>query len=230
MNTTQKRVSALAIAALTAIGAFTAAPAQAADFSVSATKTTNLVASGDTTIVTLGGVPEGAGVYVRLCAGSLADVSKARPASCFGQGAWVSLAASSLGMGAKTAAAPVVLAVQSKFKSGATEIDCSVQACGIHIRRDHLAGTDFSLDRFIPVTFASTAASANAVYAGGKVQITVANLKGTKATFTVAGKKYVRNITNDNFVFAVKATAGKSVNVGVAVSRKAVLNTKLKLS
>jgi len=46
----------------------------------------------------------------------------------------------------------------------------------------------------------------------------------------VAGKKYVRNVTNDNFVFSVKATAGKTVNVGVAVSRKAVLNTKLKLS
>ena len=230
MNTTQKRVSALAIAALTAIGAFTAAPAQAADFSVATTKITNFVAAGDTTTVTLAGVPEGAGVYVRLCAGSAADVAKARPASCFGQGAWVSLAASSLGQGAKLATAPIVLAVQAKFKAGATEIDCSVQACGIHVRRDHLAGTDTTLDRFIPVTFASTAVSANAVYAGGKVQITVANLKGTKATFTVAGKKYVRNITNDNFVFAIKATAGKSVNVGVAVSRKAVLNTKLKLS
>jgi hypothetical protein len=230
MNSTKMRVSALAIAALTAVAGFTTAPAQAADFSVSATKTTNLIAVGDTTTVTLGGVPEGAGVYVRLCAGSLADVVKARPASCFGQGAWVSLAASSLGQGAKTAAAPVVLAVQAKFKSGATEIDCSVQACGIHIRRDHLAGTDFSLDRFIPVTFASTAASAKAAFVDGSVQITVANLKGTKAIFTVAGKKYVRNVTNDNYVFSVKATAGKTVNVGVAVSRKAVLNTKLKLS
>ena len=202
---------ALALAAATSLASV--APAHADGFSVSADKSKYLTAAGDTVTVTLAGVPAGQGVYVRLCKGSLADVTKARPTLCFGQGAWVSTDAVQLGYGAGDATKPVALKVQAQFTSGGTAVDCMVDACGIHIRRDHNGGSaDYSLDRFIPVTFGTAPVpAATAKFAGGKVSFTVANAKGTQVTFVVAGKKYVRNVTNDSFVFSVAAPKGKFV-------------------
>ncbi|MEN9962840.1 MAG: hypothetical protein RIS66_1253, partial [Actinomycetota bacterium] len=61
------RISSMAIAALTAVAALTATtPAQAADFTVTADKTSNLKAAGDTVALTLSNLPTGQGVYLRL--------------------------------------------------------------------------------------------------------------------------------------------------------------------
>lgn len=218
-----------AVAAALVAGLFgAAAPAQADTFSVTADKSQYLAAVGDKVTVTLAGVPAGQGVYVRLCKGSLAEASKARPTACFGQGAWVSTDAAQLGFGAGDATKPVVLAVQAAFTSNGTAVDCTVDACGIHIRRDHNGGgADYSLDRFIPVTFgAAPSATAIAKLAGGKVSVTVANAKGTKVTFVVAGKTYVRNATNNAFVFSVPAPKGKFV-VSAGVDRKQLTKVSL---
>lgn len=214
MNITRKRMLALGAAALTTVSLITAvAPAQAADFTVAADKSTSLVAAGDVVKVTLNNLPANTGVYVRLCAGSMADVMKARPTDCFGQGAWVSNAATSIAQHATDASAgSVVLDVKSVFTSGATAVDCSVVACGIHIRRDHLGSTDFSLDRFIPVTFAAVpvvVVKSGVALASSKVTINVVGLKGKKITFFVGSKKFTRVATSDNFVFS--APAPKSV-------------------
>lgn len=213
-----KKIAVSAVAALALAGG-AVAPANAADFAVTADKTSNLVALNDIVTVTLANLPANAGAYVRLCAGTLAEVTAARPTSCFGQGAWVSLAASSKTQGAVDATAPVKLAVQSVFVSGTNSIDCNKVACGIHVRRDHLAGTDFSLDRFIPVTFAAVVpeVSATATYKGGKLRFVVAAAKGKKVSFDVAGKTYLKKASSDKFVFDLKYASKKKFDVAVSV-------------
>jgi len=213
-----KKIAASAVAAL-ALAAGTVAPANAADFAVTADKTSNLVALNDIVTVTLANLPANAGAYVRLCAGTVAEVTAARPANCYGQGAWVSLSATSKMQGATDAAAPIKLAVQSAFVSGTTSIDCNKSACGIHVRRDHLAGTDFSLDRFIPVTFAAVVPDvrATAAYKGGKLNFVVSGAKGQKVSFDVAGKTYVKKATSNKFVFDLKFASKKKFDVAVSV-------------
>lgn len=210
MKNTRMRISTIGVVALTAISAFTAvAPAHAADFSVSADKSAALVASGDVVKVTLNNLPAETGVYVRLCAGTIADVTKARPTNCFGQGAWVSNAASSIAQHATDAkAGPVALDVKSVFTSGTTTVDCQAVACGIHVRRDHLMPTDFSLDRFIPVTFAAVpvAPTESAVaLANSKVTITVVGQMDKRITFVIGNKKVSRVATSDAFAFTAPA-------------------------
>jgi opacity protein-like surface antigen len=153
----KNRIATLAIAALTAVSALAAtAPAQAADFSVTADKTQNLTIAGDVVTVTANNVPAGQGIYLRLCAGTLADESKGRPADCVGMDktVWASTDAGSLAQHASDATKPLQVPVVGQFTSGGKTIDCTQVACGIHVRRDHLGGsTDFTLDRFIPLTF-----------------------------------------------------------------------------
>lgn len=225
------RFSSVAIAALTAVAALAATtPAQAADFAVTADKSSNLAVAGDTVTVTLANLPTGQGVYLRLCAGTLADVAKARPAECVGMDktVWVSSLASALRQGAVEATGPLAVSVVGQFAAGGKDIDCSAVSCGIHVRRDHFGGTDFSLDRFIPVSFGTPAPTAQASVVAGKVQIQVANAKGKKITFVVAGKKYVRNVNSDDYKFTVAAAKGaKSVKVGAVLDSRSIVNAKL---
>jgi hypothetical protein len=225
------RISSIAIAALTAVAALTATTsAQAADFSVTADKTQNLTIAGDTVTVTLANVPTGLGVYLRLCAGTLADVVKARPTDCVGMDktVWASTAASSLAQRASDATKPLPVPVVAQFTSAGKTIDCQVVACGIHVRRDHLGGTDFSLDRFIPVTFGAPAPAATASLVGGKIQVEVANAKGQAVTFVVAGKKYVRNINSDNYTFKIARPKGaKAVKVSAVLASRSIGSASL---
>jgi opacity protein-like surface antigen len=157
----KNRIATLAIAALTAVSALAAtAPAQAADFSVTADKTQNLTIAGDVVTVTANNVPAGQGIYLRLCAGTLADAAKGRPADCVGMDktVWASTDSGSLAQHASDATKPLQVPVVAQFTSGGKTIDCTQVACGIHVRRDHLGGsTDFTLDRFIPLTFGAVA-------------------------------------------------------------------------
>lgn len=203
-----QKVSFALVGAIALVGA-SVIPASASAFSVSADKSTNLVAAGDSVTVTLNGVPADQGVYVRLCKGTLAEVTQGRPTQCFGQGAWVSLSAAQQGFGAGNAAAPVVLAVKAQFDN----VDCQVDACGIHIRRDHNGGSnDYSLDRFIPVTFASVIAQAPVAQNGltrahGKVTFRIVNKNGKTVTIVVGSRKIVKRITSDDFTVSVSAPA-----------------------
>jgi hypothetical protein len=233
------RISSVAVAALTAIVALTAVtPAQAADFAVTADKSKNLVAAGDTVTVTLANLPTGQGVYLRLCAGTLAEVAKARPADCVGMDktVWASSLAAALRQGATEAAEPKAVSVVAQFSSAGKTIDCAVVACGIHVRRDHFGGTDFSLDRFIPVTFAAAAPAAPiaptavASVAAGKVKIQVANAKGQKVTFVVGSKKYVRTLNSDAYTFTAAAAKGaKTVKVSAVLGSRSIGSAQLNL-
>jgi hypothetical protein len=218
---------------LTAVAALTATtPAQAADFAVTVDKSQNLSLAGDTVTVTLANLPAGQGVYLRLCAGTVADVVKARPADCVGMDktVWASSSPAALAQGATDASKPKAVAVVAQFTSAGKTIDCAAVSCGIHVRRDHFGGTDFSLDRFIPVTFGAPAPSAVAAVVAGKVQIQVANAKGQKVTFVVAGKKYVRAINTDNYTFTVAAAKGaKSVKAAAVLASRSIGSATLAL-
>ena len=159
----KNRFATVAIAALTAVSALVAtAPAQAADFSVTADKTQNLTIAGDVVTVTASNIPAGQGIYLRLCAGTLADAAKGRPADCVGMDktVWASTDAVALSQHASDATKPLQVPVVGQFTSAGKTIDCTQVACGIHVRRDHLGGsTDFALDRFIPLTFGAASAA-----------------------------------------------------------------------
>jgi hypothetical protein len=228
MNKT--RIASIAVAALTATSALIAvAPAQAADFGLTADKTQHLTIAGDTVTVTLTNVPAGQGVYLRLCAGTLADVAKARPADCVGMDktVWASTAASSLAQHASDATKALSVPVVAQFTSAGKAIDCTMVACGIHVRRDHLGGsTDFSLDRFIPLTFGAPVPAAHPSVVAGKVQIHVADANGQTVTFVVAGKKYVRAINSDDYTFSIAvaklAKGAKSVKVSAVLASRSI--------
>lgn len=232
MRTSTMRVGAIAVAALTALSAVVAAPAQAADFKVTADKSQNLNIAGETVNLTVEGLPTGQGVYLRLCAGTLAEVAKARPTNCVGLNAtaWVTTDPNALRQGAKLLAGPVALALPTSFVSGETKVDCTQVACGIHVRRDHLGGaTDFSLDRFIPVSFGAPKPAATIELVDGKIQVTAANYAGSKLTFVIGARKLVRAISTDKYVFSVAAPKGASVKVSVLLRGRSVAASEIKL-
>lgn len=229
MKKSKTLVASIALAA--AVLAPTAAHADT--FAVSADRTSNLAIAGDKVYVTLSGVPADQGVYVRLCAGTVAEVSTARPANCFGQGSWVSLSTAAQQQGAGDASKPVELALMAKFTSGSTSVDCTVQACGIHVRRDHMGGaTDYSLDRFIPVTFGAAAVVTNGVtYKTGKVSFEIVGQSGKSLTFKYGSKTVVKKATSDDYKisFAVAGSAN-SLTVSVKSASKTLLSKKVALT
>lgn len=229
MKNKKSLIAVLAIASTLLTGL----SANAAGFSVAADRTANLAIAGDTVNVTLTGVPAEQGVYVRLCQGTLAEVATARPAICFGQGSWVSTSATAISQGAGDATKPVALAVKAQFTSGTTAVDCTVQACGIHIRRDHMGGaTDYSLDRFIPVTFgAAAAATTGASYQAGKVSFEVVGQNGKNLTFKYGTKTNVKKATSNDYKVTFSLTgSAETLQVSIKAASKTLFSKKLTLT
>ena len=139
-----------AIAALLLCGA---QPLLAQDeFTVTAEPTAGLE-DDDVVVVTLAGTPAGEGVYVRQC---IAGVGDQRPTTCNGTGVWATLPAGlpqtpdgSFGPAEGTIELPVAVTFG--------DVDCTAVQCGVFTRRDHNDGTDTTLDRWIPITFAAGA-------------------------------------------------------------------------
>lgn len=227
-----KKLQTLLAVVAVATAALTPTAAQADTFAVSADRTSNLAIAGENVSVTVSGIPADRGVYVRLCAGTLAEASVARPANCFGQGSWVSLSSVAQQQGAGDASKPVVLAVIAKFTVGSTAVDCTVQACGIHVRRDHMGGaTDYSLDRFIPVTFGAAAlATTKGSYKVGKVTFEIVGQNGKLLSFKYGNKTVVKKATSDDYkvTFVVTGRA-KTISVIVKADNKTLLARKLLL-
>jgi hypothetical protein len=115
---------------------------------------TNLKSNGQIVHLALSGYPPTSGLYVQQCLQS-ADTS--RPSLC-NQAAqlWISTS-----QGASFAPnADIQFKPTASFTSGTTAVDCTKSVCGIFIRLDHTAPTDFSEDQFIPITFAADATPA----------------------------------------------------------------------
>lgn len=112
---------------------------------------TNLKSSGQVIHLALSGFPTTSGLYVQQCVQS---TSSARPNLC-NQAAqlWISNS-----QGASFAPnADIQFKPTATFTSGGTDVDCTKVSCGIFIRMDHTAPTDFSEDQFIPIAFSADA-------------------------------------------------------------------------
>ncbi len=166
----------------------------AAPFSVSVSKTAQIVAAGETISVNVAGLTVDQGVYVRLCKESA--VGGERPSICDGQGVWASVSKAMQAVGAVNASAAIELPARAKFGTGANAVDCSVSVCGVFVRRDHLAPADYSLDKFIPVTF-------------------------TAVPITVVQKKIAVSVMNHELRISLKGYAGSklSLKIGNKVTR-----------
>lgn len=170
--------------AVALLSASLALPAQATGFSVSVDKTSNLVATADNVSVSLANVPSGEGVYVMFCA---TPATGQRPTDCQDTSAWATPDSSMWPYGGVDIAAPVAMPVEANFGS----TNCAVVGCGIFVRRDHLDPTDYSLDTFVPVSFAvPVTATAVVSPVGNKIKVVVTGAKGLTVKVVIAGKTF----------------------------------------
>lgn len=153
-----RRLAAAGVA-LAVSGAVLAGPTQAAEtFSVTVSKTLDLVADGETVSVTLANLPQGKGVYVLQCAAP--SVAGERPTLCnSATQKWVttSLPVGTPGVVAPGAPVPLSVAAAFTYTNRATGqssvVDCTTSQCGVFVRLDHFFTTDRSLDTFVPISF-----------------------------------------------------------------------------
>lgn len=143
-------VTATAVVASGAISS----PANAdSPLTVTVTKTSGLALAGESVNVSVSGIPNGQGVYVYQCAASAItprpDATKCR--SGMAESLWLTMNG---GMGSGVASAENPLSLVSEFTIGATTFNCSLEVCGIFVRRDHMGGSsDFTLDTIVPIEF-----------------------------------------------------------------------------
>lgn len=112
---------------------------------------TGLKAAGDTVRLQFSNFPATAGMYAQQCL----VVTSGRPTSAQCNPAsqvWISNSAGANFKPTDTVAIPVV----GTFGS----VNCLTSSCGLFLRLDHTAPTDFSEDRFIALTFTSSDAPA----------------------------------------------------------------------
>jgi hypothetical protein len=120
---------------------------------VTVTKTTGLALAGESVNVSVSGIPNGQGVYVYQCAASAVtprpDATKCR--SGMAESLWLT---TNGGMGAGVASQSNPLSLVNEFTIGAATFNCSLEVCGIFVRRDHMGGSsDFTLDTIVPIEF-----------------------------------------------------------------------------
>lgn len=149
--------------AFVAIGAISAPANALSPLTVTVSKTTNLALAGETVSVSVSGIPTNQGIYVYQCASAgvspRPDATKCR--SGMSESLWLT---TNGGMGAGVASQANQLSVVKEFTIGSTTFDCSVDACGIFVRRDHMGGSsDFSLDTLIPISFATLTPAPKAI-------------------------------------------------------------------
>lgn len=128
-------------------------PAAAAEPQIAVTPTSGLDPEGDSVTVT-GTDFTGVGVYVRLCQQPEGEVGtpEGRPAreDCLEASTrWVSSGLGATDPMGEDGSFEVTLDVVAAFGS----VDCTVDACGVFVSRDHLGLDDRSYDRFVPLSF-----------------------------------------------------------------------------
>jgi len=233
MNKKRNSYASVAVSLLTAASLLaTGVPAVASTFTVSADRTSDIKVAGDVINVSLTNLPANSGVYIRLCKATADEASRARPQVCADMRAtkWVTNAPMAVAQGGTLlTGSTVALPVTATFVAGTTNVNCAVDACGVHIRRDHLGGaTDFALDRFIPITFTNrVTAQSDVVLANSRVTFTVANQKGKRITFQVGNRKFTRTATSKSFTFSVKAPKRASFESSAFVGSRELVSKRL---
>lgn len=125
---------------------------QAAETKFAGGPLTNLAAQGAVINIQLSGVPTKAGLYIQQC---VQNAAGARPEICNkANELWIS----NDPRASFSPKAAIQFKPTASFVSGSTTVDCTVSTCGIFMRFDRTAGSDFSEDQFIALTFRSAAA------------------------------------------------------------------------
>jgi hypothetical protein len=178
--------------------------------------------AGQAITVTGEGFTPGIGVYVRLCrqaAGALGTPGGRPPGSdCHGPSdLWLTPVPAS---GTFT----TTLSVLSSFGS----VNCLQTQCGVFVRRDHLAPTDYSQDAFTPLYFGTALSIGDVTVPEGadhtsraKVTLTLASPRPTDVTVTyhtvdgtaAAGTDYVARVAKTRTIRAGKRHATISVPI-----------------
>lgn len=178
MSLSRKRFAAIAIAIATAIPVISAAPSHAETFAFASSPLTNLDPAGATINGGFSKFPSQAGMYIQEC---VAPVGTARPVTCSDTiQLWVSAAG---GPGTTSPTGPISLKVSGSITGKGVTVDCTTTQCGLFFRLDHTAPTDFSEDKFLPITFKSGMAAP--ALAADTVEV------------TLDGKLLVRNVPSN---------------------------------
>ena len=122
--------------------------------------------------------PTKAGMYIQQC---IAPVGTARPATCSDTlQLWVTPAG---GQGTTSPTGGIAMKVAGSITGKGVTVDCTQVQCGLFFRLDHTAPTDFSEDKFLPISFR----------AGGVAPVLAAD----EITVTLNGKALVRNVPSN---------------------------------
>lgn len=176
----------------------TVTPSQAETFAFSSSPLTNLNPSGATINGGFTKFPTTAGMYIQQC---IAPVGSARPATCSDTiQLWVSPTGAP---GTTSPTGPIALKVASTISGKGVSVDCTTTQCGLFFRLDHTAPTDFSEDKFMPMSFAQGAAAPA--------------LAADEVTVTLNGKPLVRNVPS-NLAYRAEAKIVATTKSGIAVT------------
>ena len=131
------------------ISLISVSPSQAETFAFSSSPLANLNPAGATINGGFTKFPTTAGMYIQQC---IAPVGTARPATCSDTiQLWVTAAG---GPGTTSPTGPIAIKVASTISGKGVSVDCTTSQCGLFFRLDHTAPTDFSEDKFFPLSFA----------------------------------------------------------------------------
>lgn len=198
MFTSRMKNIALAIAVGITIPVVAMAPSQAETFAFASSPLTNLDPAGSTINGGFTAFPKTAGMYIQEC---IAPVGTARPVTCSDTiQLWVTAAG---GPNTTSPTGPIALPVASSITGKGVTVDCTKVQCGLFFRLDHTAPTDFSEDKFFPITFKSGAAAP--VLAADSVEV------------TLNGTALVRNVPS-NLGYRAPATIVATAKSGLPVT------------
>ena len=172
--------------------------AQAETFGWASGPTTNLDPAGATINGGFTKFPTKAGMYIQQC---IAPVGTARPATCSDTlQLWVTLAG---GQGTTSPTGGIAMKVAGSITGRGVTVDCTKVQCGLFFRLDHTAPTDFSEDKFLPISFREGAAAPV--------------LAADEITVTLNGKTLVRNVPS-NLAYRAEAKIVATAKSGAAVT------------
>lgn len=201
----------------------------APEYGVTVSKSQAIAFSGENLKISVLGLTDSQGVYVRLCQSAALGV---RPTVCDGMGVWASLSPTQQAFGAVNALGELTLPVKSTFSSGGNTVDCVQTSCVLFVRRDHTGGSDLSLDRVIPLTFTTPPAaelSAKVSKTGGYFVFVIKNAKAKSIKVTAGSTVRTIKPTSDNYTYKVPVGKNKGritslrVTFGTNVLAKAIL-------
>jgi hypothetical protein len=172
--------------------------AQAETFGWTSGPTTNLDPTGATINGGFTKFPTKAGMYIQQC---IAPVGTARPATCSDTlQLWVTPAG---GQGTTSPTGGIAMKVAGSITGRGVTVDCTKVQCGLFFRLDHTAPTDFSEDKFFPISFREGAMAPF--------------LATDEITVTLNGKPLVRNVPS-NLAYRADAKIVASAKSGAAVT------------